>query len=523
MSRVHVGSRIRERRKALGLTQAALAADVGISASYMNLIEANKRQVGGRLLQKLADVLEIERESLGGVAEQRLAEHLREVAAEPLLRELEIPPESADDLVGRHPEWARALITTYRGLQDQAQIATALSDRLSHDPFLGEAVHDMLTHVAALRSASEIVETVDDLEAGQRARFDEMIAKESRRLADVATGLAAYFDKTSTPTRRLTPSEEVDDFLLEKANYFPEIEAAVLSWLRARCTGNPPDEAMLVETLERKHGLSVRTEAAFDPNAIGLRNDCYLDDAGETFIVLDTAPAATRRFQIARLFATRSFTDAIDAELDQTAMLTTPAARERASAALSSYAAAAMLMPYEPFHEDAVQSRYDVERLAHRHGVSFEQACHRLITLRRPDARGLPFAFMRSDPAGFVTKRFALPRLPIPRYGNACPLWAVYTAFQTPGVIIRQLAELPAGDRFLFVARATARNQAVFQQQRQVVSIMLACDAIHADQTIYADGLDLGASRLATPIGPTCRLCPRETCRYREEAPILAS
>lgn len=286
---------------------------------------------------------------------------------------------------------------------------------------------------------------------------------------------------------------------------------------------SPPSEAMLIDRLERDFGIVTASKAAADLDLSNLRNDGCLDDASKTFILLDSAPPATRRFQTARLYLEKVIPDVIEAELNRTEALTTKAARETAAGALSSYAAAAVIMAYEPFQEDAVRYRYDVELLAHRYGVSFEQACHRLTTLRRPDALGLPFAFMRSDPAGFITKRFALPRLPIPRYGNACPLWAVYSAFQTAGVIIRQLAELPNGDRFLFIARATVKNQGVFQQQRQVVSVMLALDAIHADKTVYADGLNLSASELITPIGPTCRLCPRQACRYREEPPILVS
>jgi len=523
MPQLYIGPLIRERRKTLGVTQAKLAADIGISASYMNLIEANKRQVGGRLLQKLAQALDVEMESLGGAAEQRLAVHLREMATDPLLQDLQITTESVDELVGRYPEWARAMVATYRSLQDQTQIAAALSDRLNHDPFLGDAVHGMLTHVTAIRSAAEIVETVEDLETAQRTRFDQMIAKESRRLADVTTKLAAYFDSTNAPTRQLTPSEEVDDFLSERGNYFPKLEEAARSGMCGQRQGYPADETMLIEALKRDHGLRTEIRAAADLDLTVLRNDSYLDEASKTFILLDTTTATTRRFQIARLYMEKAIPDVIDAELDRTETLTTPAAKETAAAALSSYAAAAMIMAYEPFQAYAAQCRYDVELLAHRFGVSFEQACHRLTTLRRPDAAGVPFAFMRSDPAGFITKRFALPRLPIPRYGNACPLWAVYSAFQTTGVINRQFVEMPAGDRFLFIARATVKNQAVFQQQRQVVSVMLACDAIHADKTVYADGLDLSASDLATPIGPTCRLCPRQSCRYREEEPILAS
>jgi predicted transcriptional regulator len=273
----------------------------------------------------------------------------------------------------------------------------------------------------------------------------------------------------------------------------------------------------MADHLARRHGIMVETRAS-DAVAIDLH-----DRESGKLVLLDTAPAATRRFQIARLLCAIALSDAIEAELGESDLLTTPVARQRAVRALSSYAAGAMLMPYEPFLEDAIALRYDVGLLAHKHRVSFEQACHRLVTLRRPDAAGIPFAFMRADPAGYVTKRFPLPRLPIPRYGNACPLWAVYSAFQNSGVIVRQLAELPAGDRFLFIARAVVKEQALFGQHPHVVSIMLACDAVHADQTTYADGLDLAAPSLAAPIGPTCRLCPRETCRHREEDPIVGS
>jgi len=150
--RAPIGLKIRERRRAIGQTQAALAAQVGISASYLNLIEANKRQICGQLLRRLADALDVKLETLDGAAERRLAEHLQELNAEPLLREREMTPAAAFDLIGRHPEWARALITLHRAYQDQKQIVNALSDRLNQDPFLGAAVHGMLTHVAAIRS-----------------------------------------------------------------------------------------------------------------------------------------------------------------------------------------------------------------------------------------------------------------------------------------------------------------------------------------------------------------------------------
>lgn len=143
------------------------------------------------------------------------------------------------------------------------------------------------------------------------------------------------------------------------------------------------------------------------------------------------------------------------------------------------------------------------------------------MTLRRPGAEGVRFGFMRADAAGHVTKRFPLPRLPLPRYGNACPLWAVYAAFQNPGATLRQLAQFPGGDRYLFVARAVEKERPAFRMPRHFMSIMLACDAVQAGELVYGDGLDLSPAAPTTPVGQSCRVCVRRDCAYREEDPII--
>jgi predicted transcriptional regulator len=56
---------------------------------------------------------------------------------------------------------------------------------------------------------------------------------------------------------------------------------------------------------------------------------------------------------------------------------------------------------------------------------------------------------------------------------------------------------------------------------RRFMSVMLACDALRADETIYGDGLNLSSSAPATPVGSNCRLCVRRECAYREEDPII--
>jgi XRE family transcriptional regulator, fatty acid utilization regulator len=147
--------------------------------------------------------------------------------------------------------------------------------------------------------------------------------------------------------------------------------------------------------------------------------------------------------------------------------------------------------------------------------------CHRLATLRRPGAEGIHFGFMRTDPAGFVTKRLALPGLALPRYGNACPLWAVYGAFRASGAIVRQLVEFPGGERYLMIARAIEKDVQGFGVPQRLLSVMLFCDALHADRTVYAGGLDVSGSAPAIAVGQSCRVCTRRDCGWRQEDPII--
>ena len=102
-------------------------------------------------------------------------------------------------------------------------------------------------------------------------------------------------------------------------------------------------------------------------------------------------------------------------------------------------------------------TRYDIEILKSRFGVSFEQACHRLTTLRRPGAEGIPFHFIRVDIAGNISKRFSASGIHIARFGAACPRWNVYDAFSTPGMLRIQVSRMPDGGTFFCVARTAGR------------------------------------------------------------------
>ena len=521
MARALIGARIRDRRRTLGLTQRALAQRSGISASYLNLIENDRRSIGGTLLKRLAAELQADIDEFDGAAERRLVDDLTEIAAAAELRSLPIEPASAAALAAAHPGWARALVALHRVGLDRAHTVNALSDRLNQDPFLGDAVHALLSKATAIRSACEILEGGETLEPAQRQRFLAMIGDDSRRLGDVASALASFFDKAHTTTRSVTPIEEVDDFVYARGNHFPRLEAAAEA-LRAEIgITSHGAEAALAGWLQHTHGVQVHSVTEPERAPPGPGHAARFDAESRTLLLLETAPGSTRRFELARLAAELACAAAIEIELVGSPQLASAASQRRARRALSSYLAGAMLLPYEPLLAAARAARYDIDHLGRRFGASFEQVCHRLVTLRRPGAEGIRFGFLRADPAGHISKRFPLPDLPLPRYGNACALWAVYEAFQTPGVLQRQLVEFPGGERFLFLACAVEKPRHAWRQPRRFASVMLACDVLHADAMVYADGLDLSHAAPAMPVGQACRVCVRRDCAWRQEDSIV--
>jgi predicted transcriptional regulator/transcriptional regulator with XRE-family HTH domain len=522
MDRAPIGFRIRSARKALGLTQAELAKQAGISPSYLNLIEANKRQIGGALLKKIAALLAIETDALTGRAERRMIADLGEVALEPLLHHIGLSPDLAPDLVGRHPDWTRALLTLHRAWRDQAAIANALSDRLNQDPAFGNAMHQMLSHVTAILSSSEILDDVPDLDDVQRQRFRQIISMESHRLSETAPLLAGLFDQSGKVFRATTPADEVDDFMLQHNAWFPELEQAGDEIRREVMRFGGTDEASLTRYMRSKHGTTVAQLGSDGPKPAGFRNLTRFDPEARQVTFLANAPRSTRRFQLARQIARVEAAAAIEAQLEDP-LLTGDTARDRARSALSSYVAGILVFPYEEFLRTAADCRYDIEILCQRYDASYEQICHRLITLRNPDRPGVPFAFLRSDPAGYMTKRFPLPGLPLLRHGHACPLWAIFNSYQTPNRTIRRLVEFPNGTRYLMIAQAVTKQSASFREAPFLQSIMLICDVRHAERTVYADGLDLSSAQAANPVGPGCRMCPRSDCRFRGEDQIVES
>jgi predicted transcriptional regulator len=187
---------------------------------------------------------------------------------------------------------------------------------------------------------------------------------------------------------------------------------------------------------------------------------------------------------------------------------------------LANYFAGALILPYRQFLTEAQAVRYDIERLQSRFSVTFEQVCHRLSTLQRPRAAGIPFWFLKADIAGNVLKRSSATRFQFARFGGSCPLWNVHHAFTQPGRILVQLARTPDAVTYLSVARTVGPSGGSHLARPRAVAVGLGCEIDYAGQTIYSKGLDLTDPDIADPIGPGCRTCERTDCRHRALPPI---
>jgi XRE family transcriptional regulator, fatty acid utilization regulator len=502
-----IGLRIRKQRKALGITQSDLASRLQISPSYLNLIERNKRGIAGKLLNSAADELGLTLKDLDGTSERHLVNDLVELASDPSMAPLGLDPASAAELMGRYPQWAQALVQVFQLLQKKNDAVAALSDRLNHDPFLGDAVHKMLTNIAALRSTSDILVNVDNIDPEQQQRFYGILAQESGRLSEVGEALAAFFDKSHTEALAVGPVEEVYGFVREHNNYFARIEHAAEKLIPTLVSGLAPDHV---------NGATLTEQDLVR----------FLDSSGsrvsEAALSLEDAPES-RRFKLAQHVSSLMFGDAINATLADFKGVIGETTGRRLRTVLGAHGAAALLMPYDRFLNDAKELRYDIERLQRLYGTSFEQTCQRLSTLRRPGNEGIPFAFMRAGPAGHLSKRLPLPHLPLPSYGAACPLWGLYRAFLRPEQLIRQFTMFPNGDQFLFIAKAVHKGGDGFNRPRNYMSVMLACDINHGDKTVYSEGVEQVRGEAAEPVGPNCRVCTREDCRHRADDPMLGA
>lgn len=435
--KLFAGARIRRIRAARGLTQTRMAHDLGVSVSYLNLIERDQRPLSAAFLLKLASSYDLDLRTLAGDDASELAEDLVRAFTDPRLNDIDVPRAELRDLAARSPGIARALLRLHASAPAGPQAAP---------------------------------------KTGPLDAVIAMIAAAGNHFPGLDTAAEALADDL-----RLSGSD---------------LNAAVVDRLRAR------------------HSITVRAIPA-DVLPDALRR---LDLHGRQLLLSEALDAASRGFAAAVQLALIELRSHI-AETITTAGITDPLVTSAATVHLGKYAAAAILMPYARFLAACEATGYDVELLQARFGRGLEQVAHRLSTLARPGARGIPFFFLRVDRAGTISKSFAPGPSPIPVSGG-CALWSLHAAFDRPGEVRRQLVEMEDGSRFLTLSRTVRGSAAPWGSPRAEFAIGLGCDARHAAALAWSAGIELSGP--ATLIGSGCATCHRVACRQRSLPPAGA-
>lgn len=437
--KLFAGPRVRRLRLGLGITQSRMATDLGLSVSYLNLLERNQRPLTAAVLLKLADTYDV----------------------------------------------------------DIRQFTSADSDRRADDVS------------AALLKAGSAVGRADVRE------FSEQFPEIANALLRLAEGSVA--DGAAAPTP--SPLSLVRMHLLDRGNHFPSLDSHAEALAdHLRLSGQPLDAAVR-ERLRARHGLNVRV-LPWDVLPNTLRR---YDHHNRQVLLSEVLDGASRTFHLCSQLAWLEARTEIEAEVASAQRLGDPdsVASVLLAQNLSSYWAAALMMPYGRFHAAAESLGYDLELLQARFSAGFEQVAHRLTTLQRPGMRGIPFMLLRSDRAGQISKRFAAGRLPFAGDGGQCPLWVMFAAFEQPGQILTQIAEVEGGERIFTIARTVRPQVTPWGAQRPRFAIALACSLEHARGLAYASGMEL-QTHPAVEIGPGCSACTRENCRQRSAPPAGA-
>ena len=437
--KLYAGHAIRRIRRANGLTQANMAEALGVSPSYLNLIERNQRPLTAALLLKLAERYDFDPRTLTGATPGGGVEAIRRRLTDPMFADLNIDRSQVEEWIAASPDAAEAFARAFDRMSGAGGVAATLETEA----------------IAAVRREIE----------RWRNHFADL---------DVQ-------------------AETLSDELRIASN---DLYAAITERLRV------------------KHQLSIRILPVdvmpdrlrrLDLHARQLQISELLDSASRTFAAAFQLAQIEAKPEIDSLVSGATFTDRAGERLYRRH--------------LTSYFAAAVMMPYARFLRACESTGYDIILLQRRFGAGFEQVAHRLTTLQRVGHRGLPFFMLRLDHAGHSSKRFAgASGSPLVESDRRCPLWNVHNAFDRPGQLIPHLVELEDRTRWFTLSRTVQPQAGMSGAVNAEFAICLGLEAKLAVPLAAARGIDL-TSGAATPIGLGCPACTRPECPQRSAPP----
>ncbi|WP_431299691.1 helix-turn-helix domain-containing protein [Tabrizicola sp. BL-A-41-H6] len=448
MQKTFIGPHLRRLRLDRNETQGAMARALGISPSYVNLLENNERSVSVQVLLKLFEAYGVD---------------WREIAEED-------------------------------GSGQLADLRASLQD-----PLFADARPDLTQLRAALVHAPDLAAAFLRLHRSWQAATDQLLS----------------LGEGDVRAINATPETAVHNVFRRQRNHFRDLEdAAEAFWT------SPIERDEVYVALKRRLrdglGISVRLARVEDlPGTLR-----QYDEARREILLSEALDHTNRTFQLVHMCGLLEQRDLLDTLIAR-AGIADPRGVARLRVELANYFAAAVLMPYDAFLAEARATKYDLDHIATRFGVSFEQACHRATTLQREGAQGVPFFFMRIDKGGNVTKRFNATDFHLAEYGGACPRLDVHTSFRTPGKIVPQFVEMPDKSQYFVFSRTVDRPTWIRHAQDNRLAVAMGCTIDHAAEIGYAEAFSVAGARMV-PIGINCRICPRANCDQRaHQATIL--
>jgi hypothetical protein len=447
MQKTFIGPHLRRLRLERGETQGQMAKALGISASYVNLLENNERSVSVQVLLRLFEAYGVD---------------WREIMEE----------DNASQL---------------------ADLRAALQD-----PIFAEARPDLPQLRAALVHAPDLAGAFLRLHRAWAAANDQLLARAEGDAAPVAS----------------TPEAAVHSVFRRHRNHFRDLEDAAERFWTAPVERDEVYGALKARLRDRL-GITVRLVRVEDlPDTLR-----QYDEARREILLSEALDHTNRTFQLVHMCGLLEQRSLLDGLVDRSG-ISDARGVARLRVELANYFAAAVLMPYAAFLAEARATKYDLDHIATRFGVSFEQACHRATTLQREGAQGVPFFFLRIDKGGNVTKRFNATDFHLAEYGGACPRLDVHTSFRTPGKIVPQFVEMPDKSQYFVFSRTVDRPTWIRHAQDNRLAVAMGCTVDHAGQIGYAEGFSVPAARMV-PIGINCRICPRANCDQRAHQAVV--
>lgn len=278
MPRSLLGTRIRENRRSKGVSQAALAKQAGISASYLNLIEHNRRGIGGKTLLALARVLEVDPRSLNEGADQALVGRVEQAAA--LAPTIACETDKTEEFIARFHGFARLIGRQFDRAKVQDETLQAMSDQMNSDPFFSEAMHLMLSNITTIKSTAEILSDEGGLPSDLKQRFLSNLLSETERLAKTATDILQHFEPNTQSDAHSSDTAPAEAILERNDYYISQLEGNFISPIDyvAKLNLTKADDKEAVDVLARYSAivqklpidtfLSFAKDYHFDPVSI---------------------------------------------------------------------------------------------------------------------------------------------------------------------------------------------------------------------------------------------------------------